>query len=63
MEKMETLAKWRIDPSLIEFPKDAVESHGGHATVSRARLKTTSNESGNTNEDGAQTDAGEKVDS
>ncbi|KAG8932156.1 hypothetical protein FRC01_000204 [Tulasnella sp. 417] len=34
--KLKRLARWRIDPSLIEFPKDAHEFRGGFATVSRA---------------------------
>ncbi|KAG9031507.1 hypothetical protein FS837_002957 [Tulasnella sp. UAMH 9824] len=60
MEKMEKLAKWRIDPSLIEFPNDTVELHGGHATVSRAMLNASSNKSGTTGEFGARNGAGQK---
>ncbi|KAG8966830.1 hypothetical protein FRC05_002393 [Tulasnella sp. 425] len=40
--KLERLAQWRIDPSLIEFPGGASEFRGGHATVSRAFLASTS---------------------
>ncbi|KAG8909710.1 hypothetical protein FRC01_006775 [Tulasnella sp. 417] len=36
--KLNKLARWRIDPSLIEFPEDAREFRGGFATVSRAFL-------------------------
>ncbi|KAG8964470.1 hypothetical protein FRC00_002250 [Tulasnella sp. 408] len=61
MEKVEKLAKWRIDPSLIEFPKDATELQGGHATVSRALLKVPSNNSDNIDEFDARNDAGQKV--
>lgn len=38
MDKLEKLAKWRLSPSSIEFPKDSRESIGGYATVSRAVL-------------------------
>ncbi|KAG8948326.1 hypothetical protein FRC04_009821 [Tulasnella sp. 424] len=36
--RMEKLSDWRIDPSLIRFPEEPCESHGGHATVSKAFL-------------------------
>lgn len=62
MEKMEMFSKWRIDPSLIEFPKDGVELHGGHATVSRAMLNAAnSNFGGNTDGVDAPQDARQKV--
>ncbi|KAG9035004.1 hypothetical protein FS837_002074, partial [Tulasnella sp. UAMH 9824] len=32
-EKMQKLAKWRIDPSLITFFKHPAELHGGHAML------------------------------
>ncbi|KIO33113.1 hypothetical protein M407DRAFT_17978 [Tulasnella calospora MUT 4182] len=60
IEKMEQLAKWRIDPSLIEFPEDAGELQGGHATVSRAFLNP-SNTSGKTDEPDGRSPAGQKV--
>ncbi|KIO33117.1 hypothetical protein M407DRAFT_17982 [Tulasnella calospora MUT 4182] len=60
-EKIEKLAKWRIDPSLIEFPGDAFELHGGHATVSRALLNVQPNRSTNTDQPGGRTSAGQKV--
>ncbi|KIO33115.1 hypothetical protein M407DRAFT_17980 [Tulasnella calospora MUT 4182] len=59
IEKMEQLAKWRIDPSLIEFPEDADELQGGHATVSRAFLNP-SNTSGKTDESDGRS-SGQKV--
>ncbi|KAG8928715.1 hypothetical protein FRC01_005510 [Tulasnella sp. 417] len=37
-DKLEKLSKWRIDPSLIEFPEDTPEFRGGYATVSRGLL-------------------------
>ncbi|KIO19629.1 hypothetical protein M407DRAFT_146345 [Tulasnella calospora MUT 4182] len=36
--KLEKLARWRIDPSLIAFSGDAREFRGGFATVSQAFL-------------------------
>ncbi|KAG8915243.1 Receptor-interacting serine/threonine-protein kinase 2 [Tulasnella sp. 408] len=41
MVKLEKLAKWRLSPSSIEFPKDSRESNGGYATVLRAFLTYT----------------------
>ncbi|KIO33790.1 hypothetical protein M407DRAFT_17396 [Tulasnella calospora MUT 4182] len=41
-DKLNKLAKWRTDPSSIEFPEGTCEFHGGHATVSRALLVSTS---------------------
>ncbi|KAG8962812.1 hypothetical protein FRC05_005097, partial [Tulasnella sp. 425] len=41
--KLENLAQWRLDPSLIEFPGDAQEFRGGFATVSQAHLAPTPN--------------------
>ncbi|KIO28900.1 hypothetical protein M407DRAFT_21977 [Tulasnella calospora MUT 4182] len=35
-EKLEKLEEWRIDASLIEFPEDPHEFHGGNAAVERA---------------------------
>ncbi|KAG8929368.1 hypothetical protein FRC01_004444 [Tulasnella sp. 417] len=60
MNKMEKLAKWRIDPSLIEFPKDAEELHGGHATVSRAVLNPPFNKSVDDGELNTRSHAGQK---
>ncbi|KAG8915794.1 hypothetical protein FRC00_013563 [Tulasnella sp. 408] len=37
--RMEKLVRKRIDPSSITFPEGARQFHGGHATVSEARLK------------------------
>lgn len=37
------LAKWRIDDSLIEFPKDTGEIDKGLSTISRAFLAATAN--------------------
>ncbi|KIO22414.1 hypothetical protein M407DRAFT_28062, partial [Tulasnella calospora MUT 4182] len=34
--KLEKVARWRIDPSLIDFSRDAREFRGGFATVSQA---------------------------
>ncbi|KAG9050007.1 hypothetical protein FS837_008187 [Tulasnella sp. UAMH 9824] len=45
--KLEKLAQWRINPSLIKFPQDAREFHGGFATVSQGLL-TPSLRSGGT---------------
>ncbi|KAG9047629.1 hypothetical protein FS837_001822 [Tulasnella sp. UAMH 9824] len=39
MARMEKLVRKRIDPSSITFPEGARQFHGGHATVSEARLK------------------------
>ncbi|KAG8894487.1 hypothetical protein FRC01_012929, partial [Tulasnella sp. 417] len=36
--KLDKLAQWRIDPSLIEFPPDAREFRGGFATVLQGLL-------------------------
>ncbi|KIO29009.1 hypothetical protein M407DRAFT_21908 [Tulasnella calospora MUT 4182] len=36
--RLKKLARWRIDPSLIEFPNGAPKFEGGYATVSRALL-------------------------
>ncbi|KIO16491.1 hypothetical protein M407DRAFT_188298 [Tulasnella calospora MUT 4182] len=60
MDKMEQLAKWRIDPSLLEFPEGAAELQGGHATVSRAFL-TPSDTSGKRGESDGRNSAGQKV--
>ncbi|KAG9038128.1 hypothetical protein FS837_001297, partial [Tulasnella sp. UAMH 9824] len=57
-EKMQKLAKWRIDPSLIDFPKDTPELHGGHATVSRATLRSSFSKSGDSSETDTHSDAG-----
>ncbi|KAG8932152.1 hypothetical protein FRC01_000200, partial [Tulasnella sp. 417] len=40
--KLEKLARWRIDPSLIEFPTGTREFRGGFATVSQAFLASAS---------------------
>ncbi|KAG9040800.1 hypothetical protein FS837_000170 [Tulasnella sp. UAMH 9824] len=40
--KLEKLARWRIDPSLIRFPGNGPEFRGGNATVSRALLSLPS---------------------
>ncbi|KAG8911531.1 hypothetical protein FRC01_005664, partial [Tulasnella sp. 417] len=37
-EKLSKLARWRIDPSSLEFSEDAYEIHGGNAKVLRAFL-------------------------
>ncbi|KAG9020083.1 hypothetical protein FS837_008605, partial [Tulasnella sp. UAMH 9824] len=60
-EKMQKLAKWRIDPSLIDFPKGAPELHGGHATVSRAMLRSSSSNSGDFGKADNHSDAGSKL--
>ncbi|KAG8932154.1 hypothetical protein FRC01_000202 [Tulasnella sp. 417] len=44
--KLEKLARWRVDPSLIEFPTGTREFHGGFATVSQAFLASASESSG-----------------
>ncbi|KIO25934.1 hypothetical protein M407DRAFT_24784 [Tulasnella calospora MUT 4182] len=41
-DKVSKLAKWRVDPSLIEFSEGTPEFVGGHATVSRALLTPAS---------------------
>ncbi|KIO16267.1 hypothetical protein M407DRAFT_247027 [Tulasnella calospora MUT 4182] len=41
-DKINRLARWRIDHSLVEFPAQPCQFHGGHATVSRAFLAPTS---------------------
>ncbi|KIO32712.1 hypothetical protein M407DRAFT_101088 [Tulasnella calospora MUT 4182] len=43
--KIDKLAKWRIDPSSIDFPGNTCQFHGGHAIVSRAILNLGSGES------------------
>lgn len=43
---MEKLAKWRINRSLIEYPEDLFELHGGHGTVSRAFLTPSADSGG-----------------
>ncbi|KIO19638.1 hypothetical protein M407DRAFT_30709 [Tulasnella calospora MUT 4182] len=44
--KLEKLARWRIDPSLIAFSGDAREFRGGFATVSQAFLAPRSSAEG-----------------
>ncbi|KIO22979.1 hypothetical protein M407DRAFT_27548 [Tulasnella calospora MUT 4182] len=44
--KLEKLARWRIDPSLIAFSGDAREFRGGFATVSQAFLAPRSSTEG-----------------
>ncbi|KIO17474.1 hypothetical protein M407DRAFT_32861 [Tulasnella calospora MUT 4182] len=44
--KLEKLAQWRIDPSLIDFPENAREFRGGYATVSEALLASSSGAEG-----------------
>ncbi|KAG9050006.1 hypothetical protein FS837_008186 [Tulasnella sp. UAMH 9824] len=39
--KLEKLAQWRIDPSLIEFPQNAPEFFGGFAKVSQGLLASS----------------------
>ncbi|KAG8905830.1 hypothetical protein FRC01_008223, partial [Tulasnella sp. 417] len=48
--KLEKLARWRIDPSLIQFPEDAREFRGGFAIVSQAFLAPSSSIEGTKNE-------------
>ncbi|KAG8910128.1 hypothetical protein FRC00_008807, partial [Tulasnella sp. 408] len=48
-DKLMKLAKWRIDPSLIEFQGDTPEFEGGHATVSRALFTSASAAGANIN--------------
>ncbi|KIO18618.1 hypothetical protein M407DRAFT_31729 [Tulasnella calospora MUT 4182] len=38
ISRLENLAPWRIDPPLIKFPKGGPKFEGGNATVSRAYL-------------------------
>ncbi|KAG9050008.1 hypothetical protein FS837_008188 [Tulasnella sp. UAMH 9824] len=45
-KRLEKLAQWRIDPSLIEFPADVREFRGGFATVSQGRLVSSSRADG-----------------
>lgn len=47
--KLEKLAHWRIDPSLIELTGDAPEFRGGFATVSKGLLASPSPAKGVTN--------------
>ncbi|KAG8916717.1 hypothetical protein FRC01_002901 [Tulasnella sp. 417] len=47
--KLENLAKWRIDPSSIQFPGDALEFRGGFATVSQGLLTSPSSAEGGAN--------------
>ncbi|KAG9050004.1 hypothetical protein FS837_008184 [Tulasnella sp. UAMH 9824] len=54
--KLEKLAQWRIDPSLIEIPGGAREFHGGFATVTQAFLASPSKDEGGPNESGRTTD-------
>lgn len=42
MNRVNKLVKWRIDPSLVKFPEDTRDVHGGYAAVSRAVLTTAS---------------------
>ncbi|KIO25821.1 hypothetical protein M407DRAFT_24875 [Tulasnella calospora MUT 4182] len=44
--KLEKLAQWRIDPSLIDFSENAREFRGGYATVSEAFLASSSSAEG-----------------
>ncbi|KAG8945711.1 hypothetical protein FRC04_000570 [Tulasnella sp. 424] len=43
-EKLDKLAPWRIDPSLIAFPEDSCEFHGGNAAVAQAFLASLSDD-------------------
>ncbi|KIO18365.1 hypothetical protein M407DRAFT_31967 [Tulasnella calospora MUT 4182] len=45
--RLEKLARWRIDPSLIKFPKDAPTFKGGYAVVSRGLLVSSSDQTRN----------------
>lgn len=38
ISRIEKLGRRRLDPGRIQFPKDAREFSGGHATVSKARM-------------------------
>ncbi|KAG9041362.1 hypothetical protein FS837_012366 [Tulasnella sp. UAMH 9824] len=49
-KRLEKLAQWRINPSLIEFPVDAREFRGGFATVSQGFLASSSRTEGGANE-------------
>ncbi|KAG8921277.1 hypothetical protein FRC01_000327, partial [Tulasnella sp. 417] len=55
--KLEKLARWRIDPSLIDFPENSREFRGRYATVSQAFLTSPSKDSeGGANESEDTTD-------
>ncbi|KIO20490.1 hypothetical protein M407DRAFT_29897 [Tulasnella calospora MUT 4182] len=54
--KLEKLAQWRIDPSLIDFPENSREFRGGYATVSEAFLASPSSAQGAGNESEHTTD-------
>ncbi|KIO17469.1 hypothetical protein M407DRAFT_32856 [Tulasnella calospora MUT 4182] len=54
--KLEKLAQWRIDPSLIDFPENAREFRGGYATVSEPFLASPSSAEGAGNESEHTTD-------
>lgn len=54
--------QWRIDPSLIEFPGGTSEFHGGHATVSRTLLASTSDFKDIANKSEHQTDSRPNLD-
>ncbi|KIO20488.1 hypothetical protein M407DRAFT_29895 [Tulasnella calospora MUT 4182] len=54
--KLEKLAEWRINPSLIDFPENAREFRGGYATVSEAFLASPSSAEGAGNESEHTTD-------
>lgn len=67
--KIEKLARWKIDPSRVEFATDAGVFYGGHATVSKAFL-AEDNETHNSmrehqegdREEDKEDDGGEEVD-
>ncbi|KAG9025793.1 hypothetical protein FS837_004816, partial [Tulasnella sp. UAMH 9824] len=61
-KRLEKLAQWRIDPSLIEFPPDALEFRGGFATVSRGLLSSSSGATGGVNESEHATDEAPSLD-
>ncbi|KAG9039853.1 hypothetical protein FS837_000906 [Tulasnella sp. UAMH 9824] len=48
--KLEKLARWRIDPSLIEFPREAREFCGGFAKVSQGLFTSPSRAKGGASE-------------
>ncbi|KAG8921275.1 hypothetical protein FRC01_000325 [Tulasnella sp. 417] len=52
-KKLDRLAQWRIDPSLIEFPPDAREFRGGFATVLQGLLASPSLTEDDANERGS----------
>ncbi|KAG9025319.1 hypothetical protein FS837_004966, partial [Tulasnella sp. UAMH 9824] len=54
--KLQKLARWRIDPSLIEFPQDAREFSGGFAKVSQGLLTSPSRAEEDVNESEDTTD-------